>query len=294
MTYDLYRSTTPGGEGATPYKTGLTSTSFVDAGLAAGTNYYYEVRADNIAGAGATSAEAHALTVTTLNTNFVNHVFSDFLHHAPNASQLNYYGNALQTGAMTDNQFVTAIMTSTEFRTTESSLVYQAMMGAVPSTPSLNAMVQELTNGYTLVQVMAIQFASSNFAAYANSLPGATSDQNGNFVKALFTELVGRSPSSAELTYWTSQVAMSSRYNIATSFLTSTSTTGFRFDFISALFAQTTLPASAFVHSSAVTDLLERPTAPSFSDVSSLVFSNMDLLTLEQAVAEGTEYYNKP
>jgi fibronectin type 3 domain-containing protein len=45
--YNLYRSTTPGGEGDTQYRIGLAATSFVDAGLNNGTTYYYQVTAVN-------------------------------------------------------------------------------------------------------------------------------------------------------------------------------------------------------------------------------------------------------
>jgi beta-glucanase (GH16 family) len=60
--YTIYRSTTPGGEGSTPYRTGLTSTSFEDTGLNSSTSYYYKVAAVNATGTGSQSAEASATT----------------------------------------------------------------------------------------------------------------------------------------------------------------------------------------------------------------------------------------
>jgi hypothetical protein len=67
--YSVYRSLTPGGEGATPYKTGITTTSFTDSGLSNGTTYYYQVTAINAAGesgkSGEVSATPHA-AVTSL------------------------------------------------------------------------------------------------------------------------------------------------------------------------------------------------------------------------------------
>jgi hypothetical protein len=56
-TYNVYRSTTPGAEGNVPFKTGLASTSFADAGLTNGTAYYYQVSAVNSAGESGRSAE---------------------------------------------------------------------------------------------------------------------------------------------------------------------------------------------------------------------------------------------
>jgi len=61
-TYNIYRSTTAGGEGTTAYKTSITATSFTDTGLAASTTYYYKVAAVNTAGVSAQSSEASAKT----------------------------------------------------------------------------------------------------------------------------------------------------------------------------------------------------------------------------------------
>jgi cellulose 1,4-beta-cellobiosidase len=58
--YNIYRSTTPGAEGSTPYRTGITATSFTDTGLSNGTTYYYKVSAVNAGGQSATSSEVSA------------------------------------------------------------------------------------------------------------------------------------------------------------------------------------------------------------------------------------------
>jgi hypothetical protein len=71
--YDIYRSTTAGGEGSTPYKTGITATSYTDTGLTNGTTYYYQVTAVNSAGQSARSSEVSATPVasgSTYSTNF--------------------------------------------------------------------------------------------------------------------------------------------------------------------------------------------------------------------------------
>lgn len=60
--YNIYRSTTQGQEGA---KVGAsTSTSYVDASAVNGTTYYYEITADNAAGEGAASTQSPAVTPT--------------------------------------------------------------------------------------------------------------------------------------------------------------------------------------------------------------------------------------
>jgi fibronectin type 3 domain-containing protein len=58
--YNIYRGTSPGGEGATPIATGLTTTSFIDTGLTDGTTYYYRVTAVNPGGESGQSAEVSA------------------------------------------------------------------------------------------------------------------------------------------------------------------------------------------------------------------------------------------
>jgi fibronectin type 3 domain-containing protein len=62
--YNIYRSTTAGGEGQTPVHTGITGTTFTDTGLSAGTAYFYVVTAVGIGGESTTSNEASAATPT--------------------------------------------------------------------------------------------------------------------------------------------------------------------------------------------------------------------------------------
>lgn len=71
--YNIYRSTTAGGEGSTPHKTGVTTTSYTDTGLPNGTKYYYQVSAVNGAGESARSSEASATPLasgSSYSTNF--------------------------------------------------------------------------------------------------------------------------------------------------------------------------------------------------------------------------------
>ena len=58
--YNVYRSSTSGGEGGTPYQAGLTSASFTDTGASNGTTWYYEVTAVNTNGQSGMSSQASA------------------------------------------------------------------------------------------------------------------------------------------------------------------------------------------------------------------------------------------
>ena len=61
ISYNLYRATTSGGEGSTPYRTGLTGTTFTDTGLTNGTTCYYQVTAVNSGGQSGKSSEVSAV-----------------------------------------------------------------------------------------------------------------------------------------------------------------------------------------------------------------------------------------
>ncbi|HVU18608.1 MAG TPA: malectin domain-containing carbohydrate-binding protein [Candidatus Didemnitutus sp.] len=62
--YNLYRSTSAGGEGSTAYVSGLTATTYTDSSVTAGTTYYYKVAAVNAAGSSAQSNEASAAPIS--------------------------------------------------------------------------------------------------------------------------------------------------------------------------------------------------------------------------------------
>src|SRR5207302_1153981 len=61
VSFNIYRSTTSGGEGSTPVANGVTGTAFVDGGLADGATYYYQVSAVDAGGEGARSGEVSAI-----------------------------------------------------------------------------------------------------------------------------------------------------------------------------------------------------------------------------------------
>jgi hypothetical protein len=61
--YNVYRGTSAGGEGATPIATGITSVSYPDTSVTNGMTYYYKVAAVNTSGTSALSNEASAMPV---------------------------------------------------------------------------------------------------------------------------------------------------------------------------------------------------------------------------------------
>ncbi len=61
--YNVYRGTASGVESATAIATGVTTASYTNTGLTAGTTYYYKVAALNTYGTSAQSTEASAITI---------------------------------------------------------------------------------------------------------------------------------------------------------------------------------------------------------------------------------------
>ncbi len=62
--YNVYRGTSTGGEGATAVATGITTTSYTNTGLTNGMTYYFKVAAVNSAGTSGYSSEASATPTT--------------------------------------------------------------------------------------------------------------------------------------------------------------------------------------------------------------------------------------
>jgi fibronectin type 3 domain-containing protein len=65
--YNVYRGTAAGAEGATAIATGVTTTSYADTGLTNGTKYFYKVAAVNAGGTSPLSNEASATPVAAVN-----------------------------------------------------------------------------------------------------------------------------------------------------------------------------------------------------------------------------------
>jgi fibronectin type 3 domain-containing protein len=68
--YNLYRATSPGGEGAVPLASGISGTSFTDTNVGFGITYYYQITAVNGAGEGPRSTETSATPLFVVHVNF--------------------------------------------------------------------------------------------------------------------------------------------------------------------------------------------------------------------------------
>jgi hypothetical protein len=95
--YNVYRGTTPGGEGGTPIATGITALSYTDTGLTNGTTYYYKVAGVNSVGVSTQSNEA---STTPLTVYIVDDASAAYIGTWSTATQVpGYYGSNYHTAS---------------------------------------------------------------------------------------------------------------------------------------------------------------------------------------------------
>jgi len=99
--YTIYRGTTSGGEGTTAYATGITSASYTDSNVTAGTTYYYKIAAVNTAGTSAASSEVFA---TPLSATGQGASFPYTRYRAADSTVATYGGGATLETAPTFNE----------------------------------------------------------------------------------------------------------------------------------------------------------------------------------------------
>ncbi|MGA2168146.1 MAG: glycoside hydrolase family 66 protein [Terracidiphilus sp.] len=93
--YNVYRSTTSGGEGSTAYQSGIAATSFTDNGVTNGTAYFYTVAAINNSGTSPQSSEVAA----TPSAGFIGSLSTDAARYAPGSTATIYVNLTNTTGA---------------------------------------------------------------------------------------------------------------------------------------------------------------------------------------------------
>ncbi len=113
-TYNLYRSTTAGGEGTTAYKSGITTAYSVDATVTNGTPYYYKLAAVNASGTSAQMAEVTATPSATLSVIRVNCASGRYVDTKSNvwAGDYGYAGGAAVTAFDPEDRLTSAPTTS--------------------------------------------------------------------------------------------------------------------------------------------------------------------------------------
>ena len=134
------------------------------------------------------------------------------------------------------------------------------------------ASVVALQAGLTEEQAISIILASPEFAAHANTLAGAGSNADTNYVLAVYKLLLNRTPSSMEVTSLVGVLPAAGRQAVALGILGSPE---YRTDAVTSYYA----------------NLLDRPTAPTAAEVSGWVNTGLDILTIQTLFAGTSEYF---
>ena len=147
-------------------------------------------------------------------TSFVTHLYQDTLGRPPDTGGFNSWVNQLNAGTKTTGDVAIAFLTSEEYRANTIVGYYQAQLGRTPSAAEVQAMSNRLVAGETQDSLRVTFFASEEFFINA----GRNSAQ---FVNNLYSQILGRSASDAEVNSWLNVLSQSNgdRTLVARSFL---------------------------------------------------------------------------
>ncbi len=210
--YNIYRSTTPNGEGTVPIATGVTGTTFTDTGLVNGTPYYYRVTGVTAQNAllyeGPASNETRVIpTSYAFPSFFTNQSYAFDTYLAPqsnllsengdNIENIGYYGYNLQMTDggtdQTDSAFTLNPVNVSRFTTQFTFQQTRSYNWDVPTGGGLTFTIQDVATA------LGSSGTGLGYAGITNSIaiPFDLSDDSGN--GANFTGLFtgGATPSSA-------------------------------------------------------------------------------------------------
>ena len=187
-TYNVYRGTAAGAESATPIATGLTGTSYTNAGLTNGTTYYYKVAAVNSVGTSAQSTEASgkpAGIVVTLDP------LSDFSYTTSRSSgwyidtsaAVDYFDGDAGRASRTSNDTENLVYSFNNISTfTAKVYIYVGPIGAATFQVSTDG-----GNNWTNVAVNPGSKSTTSGWGYYNVTPSGALPAGVNRLKVIFT-----------------------------------------------------------------------------------------------------------
>jgi hypothetical protein len=213
----------------------------------------------------------------TANQRFVADLYVDLLHRAPDAGGLANWSAQLDRGA-SRAQVVQGIENSGEHLGLVVNGLYQTLLGRTADPGGLQNFVQFLQNGGTVEQVSLILVTSGEYAS-ENASSSA-------FIQSLYTKVLGRIASQAEVSAWLGILPGLGRAVVANAFLGSYE---FRSNAVEQMYGF--LPAPAGSVATVFSDLLQRPVAPSTAEINGWANSTLDLRTIETLFAGGGEFY---
>jgi hypothetical protein len=202
---------TPGG--ATATTTGATTATVT--GLTNGTSYTFAVKAANAAGTSPASLQSNTVIASAQVQRYITKVYSDLFNRTPDPAGLASWTSALNSGTPRV-AVANAITYSSEYRSKLITGSYDRYLARVPDQSGLNSWLAAMNGGWTISQMDSGLIASDEYWTKSGSTQAG-------WVAELYTDVLGRSASSSEVTYWTARLSNGSRRDqVAMSFLLST------------------------------------------------------------------------
>ena len=200
---------------------------------------------------------------------FVQALYDDFLGRDGTQAELSPWVSALPS--LGQSSIASAIIHSPEALVHRVDGLYIRFLGRTPANGEEAGFVTELGQGSSEEQVIAQILNSSEFAAHADSLIGG-SNSDSNFVQSLYSLLLNRTGTTAEVNGWLALLPSFGRASEAAQFLASTE---YRTDVVTTFYSS----------------LLDRTALPSSTEVAGWASSSLDLLSIEVAFASSSEYF---
>jgi hypothetical protein len=156
-----------------------------------------------------------ALPTYSDTTEYVTAVYRDLFDRSPDPGGLTAWTNALVDGTPRV-AVANAITASREYRTGLVTGSYAEFLGRAPDPVGLGGWVSAMEQGLTIQAMEGGFLASPEYYAAAGGTPAG-------WVRQLYQDILGRQPSTDEVSYWTSRLAAgTSRAVVARGFLLST------------------------------------------------------------------------
>jgi hypothetical protein len=215
------------------------------------------------------------------NAAFVETLYQTFLKRTTDTSPGGEAGgwvNALNNGILTPAAVAQGISHSQEALGLLVDGLYLKILGRQSDPGGRAAFVGFLANGGTVEQATTMMMTSPEYVAEAGS--------DIAFVQSLYTKLLGRIGSSAEVTGWAAALAGIGRAAVINGFLSSAE---YRSDVVQQLYGFT--PAPAVSEASLFSPVLHRTSAPAAAEINAWVNSPLDTLAIETVIAGSNEFF---
>jgi hypothetical protein len=185
----------------------------------------------------------------------------------------------LDKGTLTQAAVAQAISHSPEALGLVVDGLYLKVLGRTADAAGRAAFVNLLANGGTLEQATAALMSSPEYVGMAGSDAG--------FVQSLYSKLLGRMGSSADVAAWVQALHGAGRAAVINGFLSSAE---YRGDVVQQLYGFTLAPPVS--EASLFNPVLHRTAAPMPGEVSGWVNSPLDILAIETAMVGSGEFYS--